>query len=132
MNIVRAAAHFDAGRFVKQFAGEGHREGWCVYEMGCKGPDTHAGCSTRHFNEISEVWLIGIGAPSTGCSEKRITIRVPMFEVVQIHTPAAPSETYPSIEASQGKASPLATGLVGLAIGALAGAGNVASRKFPT
>jgi hydrogenase small subunit len=53
-----------------------------------------------------------------------------MFKVVQIHTLAAPPETYPSIAAPQGIASPLATGLVGLAVGALAGAGYVASRKF--
>ncbi|MGB8987344.1 MAG: hypothetical protein WCC37_12135, partial [Candidatus Sulfotelmatobacter sp.] len=99
-------------------------------EMGCKGPDTHAGCSTRHFNEIPDVWPIGIGAPCIGCTEKSVAFRVPMFQVVQIHTLAAPPETYPSISAPQGIASPLATGLVGLAVGALAGAGYVASRKF--
>src|SRR5208337_37897 len=123
-------AHFDAGRFVKQFGDEGHREGWCLYEMGCKGPDTHAGCSTRHFNEIPDVWPIGIGAPCIGCTEKSIAFRVPMFKVVQIHTRATPPETYPPINAPQGKVSPLATGLVGLGAGALAGAGYVASRKF--
>ena len=123
-------AHFDAGRFVKQFGDEGHREGWCLYEMGCKGPDTHAGCSTRHFNEIPDVWPIGIGAPCIGCTEKSIAFRVPMFQVVQIHTTAEPPSTYAPIIAPQGKVSPMATGLVGLAAGALAGAGYVASRKF--
>ena len=123
-------AHFDAGRFVKQFGDQGHREGWCLYEMGCKGPDTHAGCSTRHFNEIPDVWPIGIGAPCIGCTEKSIAFRVPMFKVVPIHTFAAPPETYAPISAPQGTVSPIATGLVGLAAGALAGAGYVASRKF--
>jgi hydrogenase small subunit len=123
-------AHFDAGHFVKQFGDEGHREGWCLYEMGCKGPDTHAGCSTRHFNDIPDVWPIGIGAPCIGCTEKSIAFKVPMFQVVQIHTIAAPPETYAPIFSSQGKISPMATGLVGLAAGALAGAGYVASRKF--
>jgi len=125
-------AHFDAGHFVKQFGDQGHREGWCLYEMGCKGPDTHAGCSTRHFNDIPDVWPIGIGAPCIGCTEKSIAFRVPMFQVVQIHTIAAPPETYASIYAPQGRISPMATGLVGLAAGALAGAGYVASRKFST
>ena len=125
-------AHFDAGRFVKQYGDEGHREGWCLYEMGCKGPDTHAGCSTRHFNEMPDVWPIGIGAPCIGCTEKKIAFRVPMFKVVQIHTRATPPETYPPINAPQGLVSPLATGLVGLGVGALAGAGYVASRKFST
>jgi len=53
-----------------------------------------------------------------------------MFQVVQIHTIAAPPETYAPIYSPQGKISPIATGLVGLAAGALAGAGFVASRKF--
>jgi len=123
-------AHFDCGRFVKQYGDQGHREGWCLYEMGCKGPDTHAGCSTRHFNEIPDVWPIGIGAPCVGCTEKSVAFRVPMFKVVQIHTPAAPPETYAPISAPQGTISPLATGLVGVAAGALLGAGFVASRKF--
>ena len=123
-------AHFDAGRFVKQFGDAGHREGWCLYEMGCKGPDTHAGCSTRHFNEIPDVWPIGIGAPCIGCTEKSIAFRVPMFKVIQIHTRATPPDTYPPINAPQGKISPSATGLVGLGVGLLAGAGYVASRKF--
>jgi len=123
-------AHFDAGHFVKQFGDEGHREGWCLYQIGCKGPDTHAGCSTRHFNEIPDVWPIGIGAPCVGCTEKNVAFRVPMFKVVQIHTRAQPPETYPPIIPPQGTISPLATGLVGVAAGALLGAGFVASRKF--
>jgi hydrogenase small subunit len=122
--------HFDAGRFVKQFGDQGHREGWCLYEMGCKGPDTHAGCSTRHFNEIPDVWPIGIGAPCIGCTEKKIAFRVPQFQVIQIHTTAEPPSSYAPIFAPQGKVAPIATGLVGLAAGALAGAGYVASRKF--
>jgi hydrogenase small subunit len=123
-------AHFDAGNFVKQYGDEGHREGWCLYEMGCKGPDTHAGCSTRHFNEIPDVWPIGIGAPCIGCTEKSVAFKVPMFEVVKLHTIAAPPTSYAPITTTRGTISPLATGLVGIGIGALAGAGYVASRKF--
>lgn len=123
-------AHFDAGNFVKQYGDDGHREGWCLYEMGCKGPDTHAGCSTRHFNEIPDVWPIGIGAPCIGCTEKSIAFRVPMFEVVQLHTIAAPPTSFAPISTTYGKISPLATGLVGISVGAAAGAGYVASRKF--
>ena len=123
-------AHFDAGHFVKQFGDQGHREGWCLYEMGCKGPDTHAGCSTRHFNEIPDVWPIGIGAPCIGCTEKSIAFRKPMFEVVQIHTRATPPDAYAPIVAPQGSVSPIATGLAGVAAGSLIGAGWVASRKF--
>jgi hydrogenase small subunit len=55
-----------------------------------------------------------------------------MFKVVQIHTLAAPPSAYAPISAPQGVISPLATGLVGVAVGALAGAGYVASRRFST
>ncbi len=123
-------AHFDAGNFVKQYGDAGHREGWCLYEMGCKGPDTHAGCSTRNFNDITDVWPIGIGAPCIGCTEKSIAFKVPMFKVVELHSIAAPPNSYAAINTTYGKISPLATGLVGLGIGAAAGAGYVASRQF--
>jgi hydrogenase small subunit len=123
-------AHFDAGNFVKEYGDDGHREGWCLYEMGCKGPDTHAGCSTRHFNEITDLWPIGIGAPCIGCTEKSVAFRVPMFQVVQLHTIAAPPTAYAPIATTYGRVSPLATGLVGIGIGAIAGAGYVASRHF--
>src|SRR5690348_17098258 len=57
-----------------------------------------------------------------GCTEKSIAFRVPMFKVVQIHTPARPPETYAPINAPHGTINPLATGIVGAATGALAGA----------
>ena len=123
-------AHFDAGNFVKQYGDAGHREVRCLYEMGCKGPDTLAGCSTRHFNEIPDVWPIGIGAPCIGFTEKSVAFRVPMFEVVKIHTIAAPPTSYAPIDTTRGTISPLATGLVGIGVGALVGAGYDASRKF--
>jgi hydrogenase small subunit len=123
-------AHFDAGNFVKVYGDAGHREGWCLYEMGCKGPDTHAGCSTRHFNEIPDVWPIGIGAPCIGCTEKAVAFKVPMFQVVQLHTIAAPPTSYAPITTTRGSVSPLATGLVGLGVGVLATGGYFASRQF--
>jgi hydrogenase small subunit len=123
-------AHFDAGNFVKVYGDAGHREGWCLYEMGCKGPDTHAGCSTRHFNEIPDVWPIGIGAPCIGCTEKAVAFKVPMFQVVQLHTIAAPPTSFAPITTTRGTINPLATGLVGLGVGVLATGGYVASRKF--
>jgi hydrogenase small subunit len=123
-------AHFDAGNFVKVYGDAGHREGWCLYEMGCKGPDTHAGCSTRHFNEIPDVWPIGIGAPCIGCTEKAVAFKIPMFQVVQLHTIAAPPTSFAPITTTRGTISPLATGLVGLGVGVLATGGYVASRQF--
>jgi hydrogenase small subunit len=53
-----------------------------------------------------------------------------MFQVVQLHTIAAPPTSFAPIATTYGSISPLATGLVGLGVGALAGAGYVASRRF--
>ena len=39
-------AHFDAGRFAIEFGDEGHRQGYCLYKLGCKGPETYANCPT--------------------------------------------------------------------------------------
>ncbi|HMV22669.1 MAG TPA: hydrogenase small subunit, partial [Rhodocyclaceae bacterium] len=35
-------AHFDAGRFAMEFGDDGHRKGYCLYKLGCKGPETYA------------------------------------------------------------------------------------------
>lgn len=124
-------AHFDAGRFAKQFGDDGHRHGWCLYQLGCKGPITHAGCSTRHFNEVPEVWPIGIGAPCVGCTERTVAFRTPIFERSAVPAPT-PSATYPEIRPETGTVSPVATGVVGAVVGALAGAAYVASKRFST
>ncbi|MCB9650972.1 MAG: hydrogenase small subunit [Deltaproteobacteria bacterium] len=121
--------HFDAGRFAKAFGDDGHRQGWCLYELGCKGPDTHAACSTRHFNEVEDVWPIGIGSPCVGCTEQHIAFKIPIFSTIPIHG-AKPPDTYPPVEAPAGSVAPLATGLVGLGVGAVGGAAFVASRRF--
>jgi hydrogenase small subunit len=122
-------AHFDAGRFALQYGDEGHSHGWCLYKLGCKGPDTHAGCSTRHFNEIPDVWPIGIGAPCIGCTEKHLAFRVPLFDHIPIHN-ATPPDTYPPVHVSTGSISAAGVGLVSAIGGALGGASWVAARRF--
>lgn len=122
-------AHFDAGRFATAFGDEGHRQGWCLYKLGCKGPVTHASCSTRHFNEIPGVWPIGIGVPCLGCTEKNVVWKMGTFETVPIHL-ATPPDTYPPIYSTAGKFSMGAAGLVGAIAGAVGGAAWVASQRF--
>lgn len=61
-------AYFDAGMFVENFDDEGHRHGWCLYKVGCKGPTTYNACAiTRWNNNVS--WPVGSGHPCLGCSE---------------------------------------------------------------
>ena len=122
-------AHFDAGRFAVRFGDEGHRQGWCLYKLGCKGPVTHAPCSTRHFNEVVDCWPIGIGSPCVGCTEKEIAFTAPIFATADIKHPVPP-DYYPPIYAEQKAISPTATGVAGVIGGALLGAGVIASRQF--
>jgi hydrogenase small subunit len=122
-------AHFDAGRFAMSFGDEGHRKGWCLYKLGCKGPVTHAACSTRHFNETPGVWPIGIGVPCLGCTEKEVVWRMGTFDTVPIHL-ATPPDTYPPIYSAAGKVKTGAAALVGAIAGAVGGAAWVASQRF--
>ncbi len=122
-------AHFDAGRFAGAFGDEGHRKGWCLYKMGCKGPVTHAACSTRHFNEIADCWPIGAGIPCLGCTEKNVVWKMGTFETVPIHL-ATPPDAYPPIYSSVGGATVGAAALVGAVAGALGGATYVYSQRF--
>lgn len=60
--------HYEAGRFAKRFDDEGARNGWCLYELGCKGPTTHNACATLKWNGGTSN-PIESGHPCIGCSE---------------------------------------------------------------
>ncbi len=60
--------HFDAGQFVESWGDAGHRRGWCLYKMGCKGPQTQHNCPVVEYNEGTS-WPIKAGHPCIGCSE---------------------------------------------------------------
>ncbi len=62
--------HFDEGRFADQFGDSGHREGYCLYKLGCKGPETYSNCPTVRFNDVG-AWPVGIGHGCIGCTEPR-------------------------------------------------------------
>jgi hydrogenase small subunit len=61
-------AHFDAGQFVESFDDEAARKGWCLYEVGCKGPATFSPCPIFLWNSGTS-WPIGAGHPCIGCTE---------------------------------------------------------------
>jgi hydrogenase small subunit len=121
--------HFDAGRFADSFGDEGHRQGWCLYKLGCKGPETHANCSIQHFGEVPGAWPIGVGHPCVGCTEQKLAFRVPIHDTAQIER-ATPPDTYPPIAAKRDGPGAVATGVGGLVVGGLVGAGWAASRKL--
>lgn len=61
-------AHYDAGQFVRSFDDSGAREGWCLYEVGCKGPETFSPCPIFMWNGHTN-FPIGAGHPCIGCTE---------------------------------------------------------------
>ncbi len=122
-------AHFDAGRFARQYGDDGHRLGYCLYKLGCKGPATHANCSTLHFNETVDAWPIGIGHPCFGCTEQKLGFRVALHDTVDIERPTPP-DAYPAVGAKQNTVGAIATGVAGLAVGAAVGAAAVSRNKF--
>lgn len=60
-------SHFDAGQFVRQWGDEGHRLGWCLYEMGCKGPEAYFNCPTTKWNDGTS-WPVQAGHGCIGCA----------------------------------------------------------------
>jgi hydrogenase small subunit len=122
-------AHFDAGRFALQYGDEAHREGYCLYRLGCKGPSTHANCSRKSFGEVPGAWPIGIGHPCVGCTEQALAFRVPIHDTVEIERPTPP-DTYPGIDPERGGVNPIVTGVVGAVAGAAIGAGFAMGKKL--
>ena len=59
--------HFEASEFAKSFDSAEAKKGWCLYELGCKGPFTYNNCPTALFNRTS--WPVQAGHPCIGCSE---------------------------------------------------------------
>jgi hydrogenase small subunit len=71
-------AHYDAGQFVVEWGDQGHRAGWCLYKMGCKGPSTHYNCPQVQYNDGTN-WPIGVGHGCVGCAEPAFWDRMTPF-----------------------------------------------------
>lgn len=65
-NNCERRGHFDSGRFTEEWGDEGHRKGWCLYKMGCKGPETYSNCPAVGWNG-GVSWPIGSGHGCVGC-----------------------------------------------------------------
>lgn len=120
--------HFDAGRFAIQFGDHGHREGWCLYKLGCKGPETFNNCPTLLFNDVgSGAWPVGTGHPCFGCSEQGVGFHAPL------HAPAKPIYVTPPTffaDVNPNEAKEIGAGgktLAGFVAGAAIGAAGAAA-----
>lgn len=60
--------HFENGEFVYQFGSPEEAKGYCLYPLGCRGPQTKANCGVVRYNHRRS-WCIEAGAPCIGCCE---------------------------------------------------------------
>jgi hydrogenase small subunit len=117
--------HFDAGRFALEFGDQGHREGWCLYRLGCKGPETYANCPAILFGDVGAgAWPVGTGHPCFGCTEQGIGFTKPIHSLSKLLT-VTPPTAYPRVAEEKGQgatagAAALAGAVVGAGIGAAA------------
>lgn len=70
--------HYDAGQYTEQWGDDGHRRGYCLYKMGCKGPVTYQNCPNVGWNEGTN-WPVGCGHPCIGCAEPSFWDRMTPF-----------------------------------------------------
>ncbi len=123
--------HFDAGRFARAYGDEGHAQGYCLYQLGCKGPATFANCPVQRFNDVG-AWPVSIGHPCIGCTEPDILFKTSISDKVQIHEPT-PFDSYAPVDAGKRGhgADPVTTAVLGLVAGAAIGAGAMLAKKLP-
>jgi hydrogenase small subunit len=60
-------AYYDAGLFVEEWGDEGHRKGYCLYKMGCKGPSATFNCPTTRWNDGTS-WPVQAGHNCISCA----------------------------------------------------------------
>ena len=58
--------HFENGEFVYQFGSPEEAAGYCLYAVGCKGPQTYTNCPIVRWNDKVS-WCVGSGSPCIGC-----------------------------------------------------------------
>ena len=61
-------SHFENEEFVEEFGSEEAAMGYCLYKMGCRGPETYNNCPIAKFNDGTS-WPVEAGHPCLGCSE---------------------------------------------------------------
>lgn len=59
--------HFEAGEFVYEFGSEEEAKGYCLYPMGCKGPQAYRKCGVIRWND-KQSWCVESGGPCIGCA----------------------------------------------------------------
>jgi hydrogenase small subunit len=115
--------HFDAGEFVREWGDEGHRQGWCLYQMGCKGPIAFFNCPTVRWNDGTN-WPVGAGHGCIGCALPDFW-EFGAYNTVDIQK-FTPPTTYPQVQKAEQGLSAAGAGIIGGVAGLVVGAAGVA------
>ena len=67
-NNCERRGHYDLGEFVQEWGDEGAKKGYCLFEMGCKGPYANVNCPTMKFNQGTS-WPVQAGHGCMACTE---------------------------------------------------------------
>lgn len=72
--------HYEDERFVLEWGDDGHKQGWCLFKMGCKGPETDHNCPTARWNDAT-CWPVAAGHGCVGCASPNFWDRMTPFYV---------------------------------------------------
>ena len=109
--------HFENGEFVYEFGSEEEAKGYCLFPLGCRGPQTMGNCAVVKWNGRHS-WCVGSGSPCLGCCTANPNN--PEENWVEVNTPFY--ERFPDFDIAGLKIAPelIAGGVTAAMAGALA------------
>jgi hydrogenase small subunit len=66
-NQCERRAYFEFGQFAQAWGDEGAQKGWCLYKLGCKGPQSYANCPTVRYADRTS-WPVHAGHGCIACT----------------------------------------------------------------
>ncbi len=60
--------YYEQEKFVRAWGDQGHKQGWCLMHMGCKGPVAYSNCNKVLWNSQTN-WPVRAGHGCLGCVE---------------------------------------------------------------
>jgi hydrogenase small subunit len=85
-------AYYDAGLFVEAWGDEGHRNGYCLYKMGCKGPSATYNCPNVRWNDGTS-WPVEAGHNCIACASHKFWENSSPFYEPLPHVPGFGADT---------------------------------------
>lgn len=114
--------NYDAGLFVESFDDVNAKKGYCLYKVGCRGPNTYNACGITRWNGGTS-FPIQSGHGCIGCSEENFWDNGPFYK----HLASFPGF---GIESDADKVGIIAAGATAAGLAAHAISTNIRKRKL--